>query len=60
MSAIPHELNHESLCELWRQKVFEALVKKQRVETVAKQNLLQFKEQVRELSAERDAAVSER
>ena len=58
---------HEQLCEVWRQKVFETLVQKKRVELIAKQNLdkyngvtndlkMKYDESVKHLSMERDEA----
>lgn len=59
---------HEHLCEVWRQKVFDTLVQKKRVELIAKQNLdkynevtndlrQKYEESVKQLQMERDDAI---
>ena len=41
---------HENLCEVWRQKVFDTLVHKKRIELQAKKNLEKFNENLRIMS----------
>ena len=48
---------HDNLCEVWRQKVFDTLVQKKRVELIAKQNLDKYNEVTNDLKLKYDESV---